>query len=347
MNKKHCFVENIGLPRLIMAAFLLLLLASVAIFRLQLALSISQCISRSCIYMVLALAMVPAVQSGIGLNFGLPLGICCGLLAGLMGLEWGFTGIAGIVIALLIAIPIAAVAGLLYGMLMNRVKGSELMVGTYVGFSVVSVMCIAWMKLPFRNPKFIWAMGSGLRNTITLDGFYEKALNELWSFEVLGIEIPTGLILACAFFCLLVWLFTQSKMGIAIAAGGSNPDFARFNGVNAERTRILGAVFSTILGAFGIIIYSQGFGFYQLYNAPMNMAFPAVAAVLIGGATARKISVWNVVWGTVLFQSILTLASPVAGAILPEGNLAEVFRIIISNGIILYALTKAGGGRER
>ena len=134
-------------------------------------------------------------------------------------------------------------------------------------------------------------------------------------------------------------------MGMGMAASGSNPNFARFNGINPDHTRIIGAILSTVLGAIGIIIYAQGFGFYQLYSAPMTMAFPAVAAVLIGGATASKISVFNVILGTTLFHSILALASPVAGAIFPEGNLAEVFRVIISNGIILYALSKFEGGR--
>ena len=345
MSQIKKYVNRIGLSRLIMTGFLLLLLVAVVLCQLPLGMSIGQCIVRSGINLVLALAMIPAVKSGIGLNFGLPLGICCGLLAGMISLEYNLTGIGGIVAACAISIPFSVVAGLIYGLLMNKVKGSELMVGTYVGFAIVSVLCIAWLKLPFSNPKMSWAMGEGLRNTITLDDWYNKTLNELWAFDVLGVTIPTGLLLTCALFCLLVWAFTKSRTGMSVMAGGSNPNFARYNGINADRTRIIGAVFSTMLAGFGIIIYSQGFGFYQIYTAPMTMAFPAVAAVLIGGATASKISVFNAVLGTALFQSILALASPVAGAILPEGNLAEVCRIIISNGIILYALSRSKGGQ--
>jgi len=47
--------------------------------------------------------------------------------------------------------------------------------------------------------------------------------------------------------------------------------------------------------------------------------------------------------GAFLFQGVLAVALPVANLILPEGNLSEVARIVISNGIILYALTKTGG----
>ena len=341
------FVNRLGMPRLIMSIFLLLLLIMVAIYQLPFSMIVSQSITRSGINMVLALAMVPAIKSGIGMNFGLPLGIICGLIGGLISLEYNITGLLGILAAWLISVPLAIVAGWAYGLLLNKVKGSELMVGTYVGFSVVSLMCIAWLKLPFNNPSLGWAMGDGLRVTITLDEWYDKALNELWAFEVFGVTIPTGLILTCALFCLLVWIYIRSRAGMSLMAGGSNPNFARYNGINPNRTRVVGAILSTIIAALGIIVYAQGFGFYQLYSAPMTMAFPAVAAVLIGGASATKIKISNVVIGTTLFQSILAIASPVAAAIFPEGNLAEVFRVIVSNGIILYALSRFEGGRHK
>jgi simple sugar transport system permease protein len=33
----------------------------------------------------------------------------------------------------------------------------------------------------------------------------------------------------------------------------------------------------------------------------------------------------------------------VANVLVPQGNISEIMRILISNGIILYALTKTGG----
>ena len=104
---------------------------------------------------------------------------------------------------------------------------------------------------------------------------------------------------------------------------------------------------STVIAAVGINIYSQSYGFYQFYSAPLMMAFPAMAAILIGGATPKKASVFNVVLGVILFQCLLTLATPVANAVINAGSISEVVRIIVQNGIILYALTKikANGGK--
>ena len=43
----------------------------------------------------------------------------------------------------------------------------------------------------------------------------------------------------------------------------------------------------------------------------------------------------------------MALGLPVVNQFIPESNLSEVMRLIISNGIILYALAQAKGGGSR
>ena len=64
--------------------------------------------------------------------------------------------------------------------------------------------------------------------------------------------------------------------------------------------RLLSVIMSTWLGAVGILVYQQGFGFMQLYMAPNNMTLPTVSAILIGGAAVNKASIPNVIIGTIL-----------------------------------------------
>jgi simple sugar transport system permease protein len=120
--------------------------------------------------------------------------------------------------------------------------------------------------------------------------------------------------------------------------------FARAAGLDVDRGRIWANVLSTALGAIGIIIYSQSFGYTQLYLAPLMMAFPAVAAILVGGATASRASVSNVVIGVFILQGLFTSAPPVANEIFKGTDLSEIMRMIIQNGIILYALTQVKKG---
>ncbi|MFZ5352110.1 MAG: ABC transporter permease subunit [Bacillota bacterium] len=293
---------------------------------------------------VLVLAMVPGIVSGTGLNFGLSLGIICGILAGCISVEMNLVGYTAFFTAVMISIPFSVLVGYLYGWLLNRVKGDEMTVGTYLGFSVVSVMCIGWLLIPFKSPEMIWAIGGkGLRTTISLSDRFAKILDNTFAFEFFGHSLPIGTLLFFAFGCLLMWLFLKSKTGVALTAAGDNPNFARASGINVNKQRMTGIILSTILGGIGILVYAQSFGFMQLYQSPLMMPFGAIAAILIGGATAKKAKISHVISGVILFQVLLTISLPVINKMMPEGNLSEVVRIIVSNGVILYALTKVGG----
>ena len=198
-----------------------------------------------------------------------------------------------------------------------------------------------WMLLPYHSPKMIWGYGgSGLRTTISLDGFWFHILDGFLAIKIgENFRFPTGTILFFALMAFIMWAFFHTKTGTAITAVGSNPDFARAAGVNIDRMRIISVIMSTVYGAIGILVYQQSFGFIQLYNGPFYMALPAVASILIGGASVNKATITNVVIGTLLFQGILTMTPSVINSAI-QSDLSEVVRIIVSNGMIVYALTR-------
>jgi simple sugar transport system permease protein len=229
-----------------------------------------------------------------------------------------------------------------YGWLLNRTRGQEMMVGTYLGFAAVSGMSILWILAPYHNPKLVWAIGGrGLRTTLTLTGVWDKQLDSLGAFTMGGVTVPTGSLALFGLLCALVGLFFRTRAGLTIIAARSNPRFARAAGISDERTRVQATTLSTVLAAIGIVVYCQSFGFVQLYTAPLYMAFPAVACLLIGGAAVDRATLTHVIVGTVLFQSILTVALPVTSQIV-RGDFSETARLIIQNGMILYALTRKG-----
>ena len=338
------FMEKVGYPRLIIGGFLVILCVLASILSIPIPALISDILTRFGMNGILVLAMVPAIQAGVGLNFALPLGIVCGLIGALISIEFQLGGFTGLFASILVAIPIAIVVGYFYGLMLNRIKGQEMTVGNYVGFSAVSGMCIFWLLAPFKSPELIWAVGgSGLRVTVSLESSIEKVLDKFLSFNIAGVQVPTGLLLFFGLACLVVWLFGKTKKGITMNAAGSNEKFATATGINVNKQRILGVILSTLLGAIGIIVYSQSFGFLQLYNAPLYSAMPAVAAVLIGGASIKKVKIIHVIAGTFLFQALLVVSLPVLN-VLAEGNMSEVIRTIVQNGIIIYALTRKTGG---
>ena len=332
-------LNNFGLPRLIIFAFLILLFIAAPIVGADFATQISNTINRFSWNAVLVLAMVPMIHSGCGLNFGLPLGIISGLLGATLSIELGFTGPMSFIMAIVIATPIAILFGLGYGWLLNRIKGGEMMIATYVGFSSVSLMCMMWLLLPYKSPTMVWGFaGKGLRTTISLEGFYDKVLADFLAIRIGSFTIPTGSLLVFALLAFLVWAFLHTKTGTAMTAVGSNPTFARASGIDIDKMRMLSVVLSTWLAAIGILVYEQGFGFVQLYMAPFNMALPAVSAILIGGATVNKATIANVIIGTFLFHFLFITAQDAANKLFGDSAVGEYFRAFISYGIIALAL---------
>ena len=333
-------LKNFGLPRLIITGFLVLLLVLAPFVGADLPTQISNIINRFSWNGILVLAMVPMVHSGCGLNFGLPLGIISGLLGATLSIEFGFTGRLSFLIAILIATPFALVFGTIYGWLLNKIKGGEMMIATYVGFSSVSMMCMMWLLLPYHSPNMVWGLsGKGLRTTISLEGYYDKALAGIAQINIGRISIPTGTLLFFALLAFGIWAFLHTKTGTAMTAVGSNTAFAQTAGINVDKIRMLSVVMSTWLAGVGILVYEQGFGFIQLYMAPFYMALPAVSAILIGGATVNKATIMNVIVGTILFQGIVTMTPTVMNNMI-HMDMSEVIRIIASMGMILFALTR-------
>lgn len=349
-SKFRELLDSFGLPRLIIACFLLLLLIAAPCVGLDFPTQITNIITRFSWNAVMVLAMVPMVHSGCGLNFGLPLGIVSGLLGATLSIELGYTGFASFLMAILIATPFALLFGGGYGWLLNKIKGGEMMIATYVGFSSVSFMCMMWLLLPYRHPTMVWGFaGTGLRTVISLEGFYDQLLANFLAIDLNGIginlRIPTGSLLVFALLALAMWAFLHTKTGTAMTAVGSNPAFAKAAGINVDKMRLISVIMSTWLGAVGILMYEQGFGFVQLYMGPFWMALPAVSAILIGGASVNKASIPNVIIGTFLFQGIVTMTPTVMNSAF-HMDMSEVIRIIVSNGMILYALTRKTEGSK-
>lgn len=337
-------LSDFGMARSIIVLFLAYLLIQAFWLGLPMDQLLSSMLVRFGMNGILALAMIPTIRAGMGPNFALPLGIVCGLVGGVVAIEMNLHAGVAFAVASGIGIALGAATGWLYALLLNRIKGQEMTVGTYCGFSIVSLMCIFWTVAPFRNKEMIWPYGgTGLRNTIALTGWFDKILDGLWSFRFMGVEVPTGTLLFFAAFCLLMRMFLRSRSGVAMEAVGSNPRLARSMGLSVDKYRIVASVVSNALAAVGMLVYAQSFGFLQLYQAPLFMAFFAVASVLIGGASMKRITIAHVLIGNFLFQSVLVVSMPVANVIFSD-NMSEILRIIISNGIILYALTRKEAG---
>ena len=335
-------------PQIIISLFLLLLVIMAASMQMDLIGFFNQSIVKLVMNGVLVLSLIPMLNVGAGMNFGLPVGIVGGLLGMCLAVNFRLTGIHGFGMALLFSLLFCMLLGWIYGPILNRVKGREEIAGIFIGYSFIPLMNYAWTLLPFTNREMLYPIGGqGLRPRISLENYFNHVLDDLGVITVGAVEIPCGLLAFYALIAVFLYLFFATKAGRAAIAVGENESFARLSGINIEKTRMIAIVISTIIAGFGICVYAQSYGFIQLYDEPLSLTFPAIAAILIGGSTGKKTYIFEAVLGTYLLQSIYLLTVPIANAILvPE--LTEIIRTMITYGIILYALLireRRGGER--
>ena len=357
-DKMKKAIDVIGLPRLIVFCFFAAIVVTAGVNGIDVPGYLSSTLKYFGMWGILVLAMIPSIKCGIGPNFGVSLGIVCGLLGTLLAIQFqiapavnaampGFGPWAAMFFAMIVAGVLAWLVGVAYGKMLNLVKGSEMTVTTYIGYSAIYLMCIVWFRAPFNSGEIIWPLGGvGVRNSVAMESSFGGLLNNFLGFNIGSMYVPTGIILAVFIACGFVYLYFRSKTGIAITAAGSNPTFARASGINVDKMRVKGIALSTVLGAIGIIVYTQGFGFLQAYTAPLAMGFICVASVLIGGATTTKATITHVLIGTFLYQGLIIFTPPVSNHLLAGTDISDTIRQIIQNGVILYALAQAKGGSD-
>ena len=141
-------------------------------------------------FMVLAL-LIP-VLAGMGLNFGITIGAIAAQIAVFWVVYWGFQGIEGFIISLLMATPVAILFGYLVGKLFNKMKGAEMIAGMVLGFFADGLYQLFFLYviggiIPVNNPSLIISGGIGVKNTIDLTGNLKYSLDTVSMLKLIEI----------------------------------------------------------------------------------------------------------------------------------------------------------------
>ena len=290
----------------------------------------------------LVLSLIIPVAAGMGLNFSIVLGALAGQIALILATHWEWAGIGGLALTALLATPMAILFGFLAGMLLNKAKGREMITGMVMGFFANGVYQFIFLFLvgtiiPFNNPQLRISTSPGLRNTIDLHRI-RGALDGIWQIQYGFTRFPMVTFIVIALLAFGIWAFFRTKLGQDFRAIGQDRHIAAVAGINTDRNRILAIVFSTVLAAWGQIIFLQNIGTLNTYNSHEQVGTFAIAALLIGGATVTKATITQAITGTFLFH-LLFVVSPSAGqAIFGSAQVGEYFRVFVAYGIIAISL---------
>lgn len=151
-------------------------------------------------------------------------------------------------------------------------------------------------------------------------------------------DIPVVTAMLILLLCGFNYYILRTKLGQDFRSVGQSQSIADAAGVDVDRTRIIATVISTVLAAWGMIIYLQNMGTLSTYTSQVNIGVFSVASLLVGGASTSHATVKHALIGTLLFNA-MTIVSPEFGlTFFGDAGVGEYFRTFMVYGIIGVAL---------
>ena len=158
----------------------------------------------------IVLALIIPIIAGMGINFAITIGAMAAQIAALWVIEWGISGLAGFLTAMVITMPIAAFFGFLIGKLMNKMKGQEMIGGLILGYFANGLYQLLFLfifgnLIPLKTPGLVIKGSTGVANTIDLstERGFKYALDGLW-------RVPLGT--AALILCGLIAIWSLVKL---------------------------------------------------------------------------------------------------------------------------------------
>lgn len=291
---------------------------------------------------ILVLSLVIPIAAGMGLNFGITLGAMAAQSAYLISLNFNLQGGIGVLITFIISIILSLFIGYILGKLMNKVKGKEMITSIVIAALANYIYQLIFMAgfgsvIPIINDKIALSTGLGIKNMVDLKS-YKEFFESFGSIKIGGISVSIFLILLVIFTGFVVYYILNTSLGQKIKAVGISEEKAENLGISVDKIRIIVMIISTLLASIGQFIYLENIGSLNVYTEHLNTDVMSCAALLAGGASIKRASVKNALYGTVILH-ILFVLSPLAGQnFFSNVALGEYFRTFIMYGVIAFAL---------
>lgn len=322
--------------------FAFLCLAGVVASGMSLPFLFNEIITRLARNLFLVLSLIIPVVAGMGLNFGIVIGAMSGQVALIVTENAGWAGMDALTGAVLLSLPLSLFFGWLTGLLMNQAKGREMITGMILGFFANGIYQLAFLLMagpvfPLRNENILLPSGIGLRNTIDLVGTKHR-LDEIVRvgipFMGMKLFVPVVTFGVIALLCAGIRWYLRTKSGQDLRAVGQDRNVAEIAGIGVNRNRIRAIILSTMLGGIGHIIWLHNIGTMNTYQSHEQVGPYAIAALLVGGATAARAGIRHAVVGTLLFHTLFIVSPIAAQTLLGSAQVGEFFREFVAYAVI-------------
>jgi simple sugar transport system permease protein len=195
MNKTSAITKKIGsflFDNKVMIAFAIVCIAAIMLSGSSLSFIVDGVFTRITRNTFTVLALIIPVLAGLGLNFGIVIGAVAAQIAVFCVVNWGFGGIEGMLLCVLIATPLAVLFGFLVGKLFNRMKGAEMIAGLILGYFADGLYQLLFLVIiggiiPVDNPRLIISGGVGVKNTIDLTDNLKYAIDSVRMVDIVTV----------------------------------------------------------------------------------------------------------------------------------------------------------------
>lgn len=150
------------------------------------------------------------------------------------------------------------------------------------------------------------------------------------------VPVVTGLLIIGL--CIFSEKILSTKLGQDFRSVGQSQHIAEVSGINVDRTRLIATMISTVLAAWGQIMYLQNMGTLNTYGAHTQIGMFSVACLLVGGASTQKANIRHAILGTLLFNSMFIMSPEIGKSLFGNALLGEYFRTFMVYGVIGLAL---------
>ena len=261
---------------------------------------------------VATLGIVAAVQTAVIISGGFDLSV--GSTAAMTSVVAAkvLTAGGGEPAAILAALAVGALIGLLNGLIITRLHVNPL-IATLAMLSIV------------RGAAFVWT------NALT-EIYPPQFLAFMGRARVMGNLVPVSIFYMLGTF-LLVWLILHyTVLGRSIFAVGGNPRAAFVAGLNVDRVRLLVYVASGLFAALaGVVIASQLIAGSP--QAATGLELATITASVLGGASlgGGQGRVWMTLIGALIMGTLSN------GLVLL--NVSSFWQMIVLGGVLILAVT--------
>ncbi|MFZ5909083.1 MAG: ABC transporter permease [Chloroflexota bacterium] len=185
----------------------------------------------------------------------------------------------GISLPAIIHLPLAIVLGVLAGALWAAIPGAlkaytggheviNTIMMNYIALNMVSFLLNGPMK--DKSPNNVVARTPEIAEGARIPAIFE------------GFRIHWGFVLALVVAAVVWWLLWKTTLGFEIRTVGSNPDAAKYAGINVKRTIILTMALSGFLAGLAGVVEVTGLNYRHELGFSVGYGFDAIAIALLG-----------------------------------------------------------------